>query len=1034
MSDLKKYILFIFLIIGMSCELSAQSQNNVVTIKGTVKDNIGPVVGATIVAKNQPGLGIVSDIDGNFTIKVGPYDVLQISFVGYKTVEYPVVEIKDKSNLVVTIQEKNMEIDDVVVTASGIQKKRTLTGAITNVDVAQLNAPTSSLSNALAGVVPGIIAMQSSGEPGENYSEFWIRGMSTFGAKSGALILVDGVERNFNEIPVEDIESFSVLKDASTTAIYGSKGANGVVLISTKRGEKGKVRINIKTGFDWSTPVKVPDYANSYDWATLANEARIARYQTPVYTDEEINIIKNGIDPDLYPDVDWRDLMLKKGAPRYYANINFSGGSDNVRFFVSGMYQNEQGRYRTSSSENRYNTNATYERYNYRANVDMNITKTTILKVNVGGWLVNRTSPSSSSKDIWDSFAEYTPLTSPRKWSTGQWTRVKGDQTPEYRMTQTGYRTIWESKIESSVALDQDLDFITPGLKFSGTFAYDTYNNNTVIRSKNEELWEAERRRDAYGNLVLRRVQNASPMGQKKEIWGDKRYYLRANLDYSRLFASKHRVGAFAMVYQEETSNANFDEKDLIGSIPKRNLAYSGRLTYAYKDRYLAEFNCGYTGSENFESGKQFGFFPAYSVGWVISEENLVKKALPWLSLFKIRASYGEVGNDVLDGRRFPYITLIGPYDDGSYGWGEFNTNVAQGYKVSIVGTPNLTWEVAKKLDVGVDFDFFNGKVKGTVDYFQDRRDDIFMTRRHMPLTTGLADLTPMANVGKMKSRGWDGNIEFYQRIGEVDLTLRGNFTYQTTDIIDRDEAANELWYQMDKGFQLRQTRGWIALGLFKDKEDIESSPRQDNLSSFPIAPGDIKYKDVNGDGVINDDDKVPLGYRQEPGLQYGAGLSASWKNLNISFLLQGTGKCDFFVGGYGPHAFRDENNGNILQVMVDGNRWIPREVSGNPATENPNADWPRLTYGNNGNNNRASTFWLKDRRYLRLRNVEISYNLPRSFCQKFAMTNMRVGFIGQNLITWAPFDWWDPEPKDNETGSRYPINKSVSCYLQISF
>lgn len=294
MSDLKKYILFIFLILGMSCELSAQSQNNVVTIKGTVKDNIGPVVGATIVAKNQPGLGIVSDIDGNFTIKVGTHDVLQISFIGYKTVEYPVLEIKDKNNFTVTMEEKNTQIDDVVVTASGIQKKRTLTGAITNVDVAQLNAPTGSLSNTLAGVVPGIIAMQSSGEPGENYSEFWIRGMSTFGAKSGALILVDGVERNFNEIPVEDIESFSVLKDASATAIYGQRGANGVVLITTKRGEKGKVKINIKTGFDWTTPVKVPEYADSYDWATLANEARIARYQTPLYTDEEIDIIKMG--------------------------------------------------------------------------------------------------------------------------------------------------------------------------------------------------------------------------------------------------------------------------------------------------------------------------------------------------------------------------------------------------------------------------------------------------------------------------------------------------------------------------------------------------------------------------------------------------------------------------------------------------------------------------------------------------------------------------------------------------------------------
>ena len=368
----------------------AQESKQEFVIKGVVEDNLGPVAGASIVAKNQPGVGTITNLDGEFTIKVGAYDVLQVTFIGYQTVEIPVLSIKDRNNLKVKIVEDNRKIDEVVITASGIQKKKTLTGAITNVDIKQLNAPGANLSNALAGVVPGIIAMQTSGEPGENMSEFWIRGMSTFGAKSGALILVDGVERSFNEIPVEDIESFSVLKDASATAIYGQRGANGVVLITTKRGEKGKVKINVKTGFSWNTPVKVPEYANAYDWASLANEALEGRYESPLYTSEEMNIIRYGLDSDLYPNVDWRDLMLKSGAPSYYANINFSGGSDNVRYFVSGQYTSEDGRYRTSSSENKYNTNTTYERWNYRANVDMNLTRSTILKVSVGGWLVNR--------------------------------------------------------------------------------------------------------------------------------------------------------------------------------------------------------------------------------------------------------------------------------------------------------------------------------------------------------------------------------------------------------------------------------------------------------------------------------------------------------------------------------------------------------------------------------------------------------------------------------------------------------------------
>lgn len=1032
MKNIQQYIVLLLMAVLLVPQSLQAQENKKLVIKGVVEDALGPIVGASVVAKNQPGVGAITDLDGRFSLKVGPYDVLQITFVGYQSVEIPVLSIKDTNNLKVTMKEDNQTIDEVVVTASGVQKKKTLTGAITNVELKHLNAPGANLSNSLAGVVPGIIAMQSSGEPGENMSQFWIRGMSTFGAKSGALILVDGVERSFNEIPVEDIESFSVLKDASATAIYGQRGANGVVLITTKRGEKGKVKINVKAGFDWNTPVKVPEYASGYDWARLANEALVGRYENPLYTNEELDIIQHGLDPDLYPNIDWRDLMLKKGAPSYYANISFSGGSDNVRYFVTGRYTGENGRYRTSSSENKYNTNSTYERWNYRANVDMNLTRTTVLSVGVGGWLINRTSPSSGSSDIWSSFASYTPLTAPRKWSTGQWPIVGGMTTPEYQMTQTGYRTIWENKMETNVGLEQDLSFITKGLKFNGVFAFDTYNKNTIVREKGEELWSAESMRNGNGNLVLKREANAKAMSQAKTVEGDKRYYLQASLDYSRLFADKHRVGAFAMVYQQETSDVNFAEDDLMASIPHRTLAYSGRFTYAYKDKYLTEFNWGYTGSENFEKGKQFGFFPAVSLGWVLSEEPFIKKTMPWMDQFKIRASYGEVGNDEIAGRRFPYITLVNT-DDNSYSFGEFTNNSSQGYRIKTMGTPYLTWEVAKKYDIGVDFSFFNSKITGTIDWFLDKRDDIFMKRNQMPLTTGLADQTPMANVGKMKSYGWDGNIAYSQRIGQVNLQLRANFTYQTTDVIDKDEAANELWYKMEKGFQLNQSRGFIALGLFKDQEDIDRSPSQEALSNKTILPGDIKYKDVNGDGVITDDDIVPLGYREVPGLQYGIGLSANWKNWGINLLFQGTGKCDFFVGGSGPHAFHDGKRGNILQVMVDGNRWIPKEISGTEATEDPNADWPRLTYTDNNNNNRKSTFWLKERKYLRLRNLEITYDLPQMWTRKFLVSNMRIGFIGQNLFTWAPFKWWDPEGT-NESGSSYPINRTYSCYIQFSF
>ena len=1028
---MKKLLLLMLLCL---VQAAVYAQDNSVTVKGVVQDNKGEaIMGAVVIVKNQPGLGSSTDINGRFKITTGKFEVLEVSYLGFEKKEVPVVSIKDPENVVIVLEEQSQKVDEVVVTASGTQKKKTVTGAFTTVDVKQLNAPSGNLSNSLGGVVPGIITQQLSGEPGENQSDFWIRGISTFGANASALVLVDGIERSLNEIPVEDIESFSVLKDASATAVYGNRGANGVVLITTKKGEKGKIRISGKLQYGYNQTGKLPEYASAIDYARLANEARLARYQSPLYSDEELYIIQNNLDPDLYPNVDWQDLMLKDGASQYRAQLSFTGGGDNATYYVSGAYFNEDGIYRTRSAENKYNTNSTYERYNYRANTTMNITRTTVLSVGIGGYLINRTQPGSTSADIWQAFSEYTPLTTPRKWSTGQWPIVNGKKTPEFLMTQTGYRTIWQNKMETNVSLDQKLDFITKGLTFSGTFAFDTWNDNTITRSKSPELWSAQNYRDGYGKLILKREQDVQPMTQSSSTSGTKRYYLQAKLEYDRLFAKNHQVNGLLMVYQEENSDTKLGS-DIIASIPKRNLAYSGQVRYAFKSRYLFEFNFGYTGSENFEKGKQFGFFPAFSAGWVISEEPWVRKALPWLEFFKVRGSWGEVGNDKIGGdTRFPYISLISEVDaSGSYAFGQFGSNYITGYRMTTVGTPNLTWEKATKWDIGVDWSIFNGMFTGTVDYFRDNRDDIFMRRNNMPLSTGLADQTPMANVGRMRSYGFDGNIAFNHKIGEVNFTLRANMTYQNTEILDQDEAANEFWYKMSRGFRQGQTRGFIALGLFKDEEDIKQSPSQDALANFPIMPGDIKYKDVNGDGVITEDDIVPIGYRNVPGLIYGFGFSAAWRNFGINLLFQGAGKRTFFVGGNGPHAFHDGATGNILQRMVEEDRWIPSDISGTKDTENPNAPWPRLTYTNNNNNNRASTYWMKDGSYLRLKNLEITYDVPREIIQHIRLTGLRLGFIGENLFTWSPFKWWDPEG-NNESGNAYPISRTFSFYLSFN-
>lgn len=1009
------------------CITATYAQEEQVKISGIVKDNTGePLIGVTVVAKNQPGFGTITDIDGKFSFKTGTYSVLVFSSVGFETIEVPVLQIKDRDNLSVKMVENTQILDAVVVTGSGLQKKQTVTGAFTTVDIGQLNSPTPNLTNSLAGVVPGIIAVQTSGEPGENMSEFWIRGVSTFGAKSGALVLVDGIERSFNEIPVEDIETFSVLKDASATAIYGQRGANGVVLVTTKRGEKGKPKINAKLSFGLNTLTKTPEYTDALTYARMANEALRGRYESPLYSDSELDIIQHRLDPDLFPNVDWRNLLLKDNSETYNANVNVSGGGDNMTYFVSLGYVKEGGIYKTESPDNEFNNNASYERINYRSNVNINLTKSTEVKVGIGGWLVNRIAPVIETNDIWNSFNKFTPLTFPRRYSTGQWPA----ETPEVLMTQSGYKKIWNNKMETNIEAIQGLDFITEGLTISGLLSFDTYNENNLNRRKKPEIWIAQNYRASNGELILRKINDAELMKQTSETKGDKRYYMEAKINYSRLFDEKHRVGVFAMAYQQEFTNTDSSD-NILASIPKRNLAYSGRFTYAFQDRYLAELNWGYTGSENFEKNKRFGFFPAVSAGWVISEEPLIKQVAPWLDMFKVRASYGEVGNDVIDDKRFPYLTIIGT-SNGNYSFGEFGSNTINGYRLQQIGTPNLTWEVAKKYNLGFDFAFLNNKISGAFDIFKDKRDHIFMKRGFVPMSTGLQDRAPMANVGKMQSNGVDGNISFSEKINKVGFTVRANMTYQNNEIIDKDEAANELWYRMDRGFRQDQTRGYIALGLFENDADIASSPTQ-TFGGKPVLPGDIKYKDVNGDGKIDEDDKVPLGYRKVPGLQYGMGFSIQWNNFDFSVLFQGAGRRDFFVNGDGVFAFNSENQGNILKLMADGNRWIPKEVSGRASTENPNAEWPRLTYGENKNNSQESTFWLKDGTYLRLKNIDISYNVPKTFLRKFQISNLKVGFIGQNLHTWSKFKWWDPE-SGQSSGSNYPITKNYSMYLQVGF
>ena len=1012
----------------LSCILGAQAQESIV-VTGVVTDkNKEPLVGVNITVGDMVGLGTITDINGKYKIKMEPYHRLIFSYIGFDKVE---VLVKEQRVINVAMQESEASvIDEVVITGTGAQKKLTVTGAVTNVNVADLKVnPTGSISNALAGNVAGVLAMQTSGQPGQNSSEFWIRGISTFGASNAALVLVDGFERNLDEINIEDIETFVVLKDASTTAIYGSRGANGVILITTKHGKAGKINIDAKVETTYNTRTITPDFVNGYNYASMINEARITRAQEPLYQPYELEILRLGLDPDLYPNVNWKDVLMKDGAMTYRGTVNMNGGGATARYFVSASYIEEQGMYKTDENLRKdYDTNANAKRWNYRLNTDMDITKSTLLKVGVSGSLKKVNEPGLGG-DIWHSIMGQTPISIPLVYSNGYIPAYgTGNQTnPWVLATQTGYNEVWENKIQTNVTLEQKLDFITKGLSFVGRFGYDTNNKNNIKHEKWPEQWKAQRFRDENGELVFERISTEQKMRISSGASGERLEFFEAILQYDRGFKEHHLGGTLKYNQDSKIMTVNIGD-DIKKSIPRRHQGLAGRVSYNWNYRYFADFNFGYSGSENFATGHQFGFFPAFSVAWNIAEEPIIKKSLKWMNMFKLRYSYGKVGNDNFgDNVRFPYMYTIG--SGGGYQWADYNYDKNFGGKIyTDLASNNVTWEIATKHDIGVDLSLFNDKFTATIDYFHEQRDGIYMTRDHLSSMIGLNGKRPKANVGSVLSEGFDGNFAYKQKVGDVNLTIRGNMTYSKNEILERDEAYNVYEYQMDEGHRVDQAKGLIALGLFKDYDDIRNSPRQDFGS---VQPGDIKYKDVNGDGVINDGDRVAIGATTKPNLIYGMGISAQWKGLDVNLHFQGAGKSTFFIDGPSVYAFSSGTWGNILSDLVE-NRWIDSSISNNPATENPNASYPRLSYGGSGNNFRQSTYWLRNGSYLRLKTLEIGYSLPKSMVNKIHFNSMRLFFIGTNLLTFSSFKLWDPE-LGSSNGEKYPLAKMFTLGLSVN-
>ena len=1017
----------LFILFWMSCcivfNALAQEQLN---ISGTVTDAAGEaLIGVSVTVKDAKGLGTITNIDGKYNIKIQQYHTLVFSYIGYKPVS--VLVKGDKKVIDVQMsEEKTNAIDEVVVTGLGTQKKLTVTGAITNVDVSQMKQfPSSNFTNALAGNVPGIIAMQSSGQPGKSTSRFWVRGISTFGASASAMILVDGFERNnIDDLNIEDIESFSVLKDASATAIYGSKGANGVILITTKHGKAGKININVKGEASYNTRTITPKFIDAPTYANLLNEARVTRNLAPQYQPEELALIRSGLDPDFYPNVDWSKLLLKNGAMSYRADLSMSGGGNTARYFVSLSYVEDQGMYNTDETlRKKYDTNANYKRWNYRMNVDIDVTPTTIIKLGVSGNLNKRNSPGLGDQYLWSELFGFNALSSPVLYSNG-YVPAYGNSVPQMNpwvsSTRTGYNEEWDNNIQTNVTVDQKLDFITKGLSFTGRFGYDTYNSNHIYY----RLWPAMYRansRDSQGNIIWDKLFEETSMSQKSGGDGSRHEFLEALLRWDRTFDKLHNFSAVSRFTQDERIQTRNIGTDIKNSVSKRNQGLAGQLTYNYALRYFIDFNFGYNGSENFADHHRYGFFPAFSLAWNVAEEPLVKKALPWLNMFKLRYSWGKVGNDNMG--RFPYLYTLDYTPNIGYNWGSnLSSGTIPGIHYTQMASPNVTWEVARKTDFGFDFVAFDNKFSLTMDYFHEKRTGIFIQRMFLPDITGLESY-PWANVGAVKSKGFDGNFQYKDHIGEINWTVRGNITYSKNTILERDEENNVYAYRVN------QQRGLIALGLFRDYDDIRNSPKQ---SWGTVQPGDIKYKDVNGDGIVDDGDRVAIGATDTPSLIYGLGASVSWRGFDLNLHFQGAGKYTFLINSGAVNAFRDGRWGNILQGITD-NRWISSDISGTKETENPNAPYPRLSYGYNLNNQQSSSFWLRNGRFLRLKNLDIGYTLPKPMVNTIHLESVRIYISGQNLITWSPFKLWDPELDSRQRGQIYPITRSLTAGIQIS-
>ena len=1027
---------------------STEQQQNKRKISGRVTDIKGePLIGVNVTVDGDAN-GSITNMDGLYEIFVTKKSVvLKFTYIGFKTSE---IRTNASTNIYdVTLEEQVNELEETVIVGYGTQRKISNIGAQSSMKMEDIKTPSASLTTTLAGRLAGVVAVQRTGEPGKDAADIWIRGISTPNTSS-PLVLVDGVERSFNDIDPEDIESLTTLKDASATAVYGVRGANGVILIKTKPGKVGKPTVSADYYESFTRFTKMVDLADGITYMNAANEAMRNDGIATKYTEDQIRNTIAGKDPYLYPNVDWLKEIFNDWGHNRRVNVNVRGGSEKVAYYASVSYFNETGMTVTDKNIDTYDSKMKYSRYNFTTNLNIDVTPTTKVEIGAQGYLGEGNYPAISSADLYNAAMSISPVEYPKMFFVNGEAFVPGTSTnnnfnnPYSQATRRGYDNLTKNQIYSNLRVTQNLDMLTKGLKLTAMYAFDVYNEIHVHQDRAESTYnflDTSVPYDMNGQPILQRIyEGSNVLSYKQETSGNKKTYLEASLNYDRTFNDDHRVSALFLFNQQ--SKLLYPKGTLEDAIPYRMMGIAGRATYSWKDRYFAEFNIGYNGAENFSPKHRFGTFPAFGVGWVVSNEKFWQPLSKAVSFLKIRYTDGKVGNSEVSDRRFMYLDQMKENGDYGYKFGPNGTKWA-GYETVNMAV-DLIWEESRKQDLGIDLKLFNDDLSIVFDLFKERRENILLKREHsMPSFLGYNTSAPYGNIGIIENKGFDGTIEYNKRINkDWVIALRGNVTFNKDKWIQGELPEQKYEWMNQYGRNINGAKGYVAEGLFTQAE-IDDMARWESLSAAnkaitpkpfasqfgTVKAGDIKYKDLNNDGQIDAYDQTYISRGDVPTTVYGFGFTVGWKDLSVGMMFQGVAGAERVLNGSSINPFNGGGGSGNLYSNID-DRWTE---------ENPdqNAFYPRLSYGSETtssiNNFQKSTWWVRNMNFLRLKTLQLSYNLPKPWVNKVHLKNAAVYVMGTNLFTLSRFKLWDPE-LNTDNGASYPNTTSYSVGINFTF